>query len=126
MVETRLPVLRFGEGICRRASQNRDRQQPRPNDAEAEEDKGKIAGDRLQRFGDIRGRVDIGLSVGVQRRGRANHDRDSDDRGNGHPREGIKLDPVQLFRSLRRCLLKRLGFLLAIDLLDLLTLLPEE
>ena len=124
-VEPRPPAEDLGDGKGGRASQDRDRQEPRADQPEREEEVGGVAGERPQGFGGLARRRDLGEPRAVEGRRRREDDEVHHDVREEHARVHVEPGVGELVRR-RAAPLRRRSPAARLLLLDLLRRLPEE
>ena len=122
-----LPAEQFADRVRGRPGQHRHREQAGADDAEREDEEREVAGDRPQRLGRLRRRLDVGDAVLVQRHRRRDHDAQRDQVRERHAEERVLLDARQVLGDVPGCSAQRVArSAVRRVVLDLLRRLPEE
>src|ERR1051325_12242563 len=102
------PAHGFRERVGAGAGQDRDRQQAGADDAQGEEQRRELAGDRLQRRGRLLRGLDVGQALLVQRCRCRDDDAEGDQVRQPHAEISVDLDAAELALPLPRRLDQRL------------------
>src|ERR1039457_7639607 len=98
--ESDWPLESLGQRVRRGARQNRNCDQPRSDNTNAEEQETQLTRQRAQRFGRLGARLNVGDTVSVKDGGSIQNDEKGDHVGKGHSQVSVASHPPKLRRRL--------------------------